>query len=50
MLWENKNRINPEKIEIDKHKYINGYVSELTDLINHRIELVNRMGEEIDKS
>ena len=43
-----KNRINPETIEIDKHKDIDGYVSELTDLINHRIEQMNRMRGEID--
>ena len=42
-FYENKNRINPETIEIDKHKDIDGYVSELTDLINHRIGLVNGM-------
>ena len=38
-----KNRINPEKIKIDKHKDIDGYVSKLTDVINNKIELVNRM-------
>ena len=43
-----KNRINPETIEIDKHKDIDGYVNELTDLINHRIEQFNRMHREID--
>ena len=48
MLYENKNRINPEKILIDKHKDIERYVSEFTDLINHRIELVNDMCEAID--
>ena len=45
-LW--KNRINPEKIKIDKHKDIDGYVSKLTDVINNKIELVNRMCESID--
>ena len=48
MLYENKNRINPEKILIDKHKDIERYVSKFTDLINHRIELVNDMCETID--
>ena len=43
-----KKRINPGTIEIDKHKDIDGYVSELTDLINHRIKQVNRMYGEID--
>ena len=47
VLWENKNRINPETIEIEKHKDIDGYVSELTDLINHKIGQVNRMCEEL---
>ena len=36
-----KNRI--EKIKIGKHKDIDGYVSKLTDVINNKIELVNRM-------
>ena len=48
VLYENKNRINPEKIMIDKHKDIDGYVSKLTDVINNKIELVNRMCESID--
>ena len=34
---------------IDKHNDIDGYVSELTDLINHRIALVNNMCEAIDR-
>ena len=49
VLYENKNRISPEKIMIDKHKDIDGYVSELTNLINHKIELVNYMYEAIDR-
>ena len=48
VLHENKNRISPEKIMIDKHKDIDGYVSELTDLINHKIEEMNRMCSEVD--
>ena len=48
MLNKNKNRINPEKIMIDKHKDIDGYVSKLTDVINNKIELVNRMCESLD--
>ena len=43
-----ENRISPEKINIDKHKDIDGYVSKLTDVINNKIELVNRMCESID--
>ena len=41
-----KNRI--EKIKIGKHKDIDGYVSKLTDVINNKIELVNRMGGALD--
>ena len=43
-----KNRISPEKINIDKHKDIDGYASKLTDVINNKIELVTRMCETID--
>ena len=44
-----KNRISPEKININKHKDIDGYVSKLTDVMNNKIELVNGMGGEIDR-
>ena len=47
MFYENKKRENPEKIMIDKHKDIDGYVIKLTDLINNKIELMNRMCETI---
>ena len=43
-----ENRINPKEIKIDKHKDIDRYVSKLTDVINNKIELVNRMGGVID--
>ena len=43
-----ENRICPEEIKIDKHKYIDGYISKLTDVINNKIELVNKMGGVID--
>ena len=43
-----ENRISPEKINTDKHKDLDGYVSELTDVINNKIELVNRMVGAID--
>ena len=49
VFYENKNKPNTETIEIDKHKDINGYVSELTDVINHRIGLVNGMCRVIDQ-
>ena len=42
-----KNRISPEKINIDKQKGIDGYVSKFTDVIKNKIELVNRMCESI---
>ena len=40
-----ENRTNQETLEIDKHKDIDGYVSKLTDIINHRIGLVNKIGK-----
>ena len=43
-----KNRINPEMIKIDKHKDIDGYVSKLTDIINNKIALLNRICDAID--
>ena len=43
-----KNRISPEKINKDKHKDIDGYISKLTDVTNNKIELVNRMDGAID--
>ena len=51
VVWKwfcGKNRISPEKINIDKHKDIDGYASKLTDVINNKIELVTRMCETID--
>ena len=32
---------------IDKDKYIDGYVSKLSDVINNKIELINKIGEKI---
>ena len=43
-----KNRINLEMIKKDKHKDIDGYVSKLTDIINKKIELSNRICGVID--
>ena len=45
VLYENKNRISPEKIMIDKYKDTDGYVSEL---INFKIGCVTRMCNKID--
>ena len=36
-------------INIDKDKDIDGYVSKLTDVINNKIELINKLGETIDQ-
>ena len=50
-VWKNfyrKNTANPEMIKIDKHKDIDGYVSKLTDIINNKIELLNRICGAID--
>ena len=50
-LWNmicGENRICPEEIKIDKHKDIDEYVSKLTDVINNKIELVDKIGEVID--
>ena len=47
-FYENTERRNPETREIDKHKDIDGYVCELTDLINHRIGFVNGTGEALE--
>ena len=51
VIWKvlYENRIIKEMITIDKHKGIHGYVSELTDLINLKMELVNDMCEAIDR-
>ena len=49
VLWENKKIANSNMIDIDKNKDIDGYVSELTHLINHRIEQVKRMCEKLDE-
>ena len=43
-----KNRINPEMIKTDKHKDIDGSVSELTDIINNKIALLNGICDAID--
>ena len=42
-----KNRTSSKIINIDKHKDIDGYVSKLTDVINNKINLINKIGETI---
>ena len=43
-----KNRISSKIINIDKDKDIDGYVSKLTDVINNKIKLIDKIGEAID--
>ena len=43
-----ENREKHEKINIDKNKDIDGYVSKYTDIVNDKLELVNRTGELLD--
>ena len=44
-----KNKKSSIIINIDKYKYIDGYVSKLTDAVNNKIELINKIGETIDQ-
>ena len=43
-----ENREKHEKINIDKDKDIDGYVSMYSDIINDKLELVNRIGGLLD--
>ena len=43
-----KNREKHERINIDKYKDIDGYVSKYTNIVNDKLELVNRIGEILD--
>ena len=43
-----ENRTNSNMINIDKYKGIDGYVRKLNDVINSKIELLNRVGDLID--
>ena len=43
-----KNRTSSKNINIDKDKDIDGYVSKLNNVINNKIELLNRVGHLID--
>ena len=43
-----KNRKSSIIINIDKDKDINGYVNELTNVINNKINLINTIGEIIE--
>ena len=43
-----KNREKHERINIDKYKDIDGYVSKYTNIVNDKLELVNRIWEILD--
>ena len=45
-----KNREKHERINIDKDKDIDGYVSKYTNIVNDKLELVNRIGELLDSA
>ena len=50
-VWKtlySKNREKNERINIDKYKDIDGYVSKYTNIVNDKLELVNRIGEILD--
>ena len=49
MVWDlwKKNRKSSIIINIDKYNDIDGYVSKLTDVINNKINLINKIGERI---
>ena len=42
------NREKHERINIDKYEDIDGYVSKYTNIVNDKLELVNRIGEILD--
>ena len=45
-----KNRKSSIIINIDKYNDIDGYVSKLTDVINNKINLINKLGERIGQA
>ena len=45
-----KNREKHEKINVDKDKDIDGYVSKYTNIVNDKLELLNRIGELLDST
>ena len=50
-VWEtfyNKNRERYERININNYKDIDGYASKYTNIVNDKLELVNRIGEILD--
>ena len=52
MVWDlwKKNRKSSIIINIDKYNDIDGYVSKLTDVINNKINLINKLGERIGQA
>ena len=52
-VWKtfySENREKHEKNNIDKYRDTDGYVSEYTDIVNDKLELVNRKGELLDSA
>ena len=45
-----KNKKSSIIINIDKYNDIDGYVSKLTDVINNKINLINKLGERIGQA
>ena len=45
---DNREKYEIDNIDIDKDNDIGGYVSMYTDIINDKLELVNRIGELLD--
>ena len=45
---DNREKYEIANIDIDKDNDIGGYVSMYTDIINDKLELVNRIGELLD--
>ena len=52
MVWDlwTKNRKSSIIINIDKYNDIDEYVSKLTDVINNKINLINKLGERIGQA
>ena len=52
-VWKtiyDKNREKHERINVDKYKDIDGYVTKYANIVNNKLELVNRIGEILDSA
>ena len=52
-VWKtiyDKNREKHERINVDKYKDIYGYVTKYANIVNNKLELVNRIGEILDSA